>query len=75
MTYAPAKFKVASSNGLGGDAFTINALFDLRPCCLVTQKFAQYPLHHVTYASAKFEYAMSSGLGGYAFTRNTFLDL
>ena len=30
VTYTPAKFQVATSNGLGGDAFTkkINTLFD-----------------------------------------------
>ena len=29
MTYAPAKFEVAMSNGLGGNAFTRNILFEL----------------------------------------------
>ena len=31
MTYAPAKFEAAMSNGLGGNAFTRNNLFDLYP--------------------------------------------
>ena len=51
MTYAPAKFEVATFNGLG-DAFTKNK-FDLD--LGVTQNAAQNPLHHVTYAPAKFE--------------------
>ena len=29
MTCAPAKFEVATSNGIGGDAFTRKTLFDL----------------------------------------------
>ena len=29
MTYAPAKFEAAMSNGLGGNAFTRNITFDL----------------------------------------------
>ena len=28
VTYSGAKFEVATSNGLGGDAFTKNTLFD-----------------------------------------------
>ena len=31
VTYAPAKFEVALSNGLGGDLFTRNVIFDLWP--------------------------------------------
>ena len=31
MTYAPSKFEVAMSNGLGGNAFTRNTWFDLNP--------------------------------------------
>ena len=31
MTYAPAKFEAAMSNGLGGNAFTRNIWFDLDP--------------------------------------------
>ena len=29
MTYAPGKFKVATSNDLGGDALQENSLYDL----------------------------------------------
>ena len=29
VTYSPTKFEVATSNGLGGDAFTRNSIFDL----------------------------------------------
>ena len=29
MTYAPVKFEVAMSNGLGEEAFTKNTLYDL----------------------------------------------
>ena len=32
VTYSGAKFEVAMSNGLGGDEFTRNTLFDLCPC-------------------------------------------
>ena len=52
MTYAPAKFEVATSNGLR-NTFTKTTLFDLD--LWVTQNAAQYPLHHVTYGPAKFE--------------------
>ena len=52
VTYAHAKFEVATSNGLG-DAFTRkNTSFDLDLGVKVTQNVAQYPLHHVTYAHA-----------------------
>ena len=44
-----------------------NALFDLG--VMVTQKVAQYPLHHVTYEAAKLAVATSNCLGGDAFTR------
>ena len=67
MTYAFAKFDVATSIGLG-DAFTNNTVFDLDPKVKVTQDVAQYPIHHVTYAHAKFEVATSNGLGD-TFTR------
>ena len=59
VTYAPAKFEVAISNGLGY-AFTRK---------YITQNVAQYPLHHTTYASTKFEVATSNSLGGDASTR------
>ena len=45
ITYAPAKFEVATFTGVGGDAFTRNALYDLG--VKVTQYVAQYPLHHM----------------------------
>ena len=41
--------KVASSNDLGGDAFTYDTLLDVD----LTQNVVHYPLHHVTYAPAK----------------------
>ena len=51
-----------------------NSSFDLDPLTLwpgvkVTQKLAQYPLHHVIYSATKFEVATSNGLGGDTFTR------
>ena len=46
-----------------------NTVFELDLGIKVTQKVAQYPLHHVTYAHAWFEVAMSNGLGGDVFTR------
>ena len=74
MTYAPAKFEVDMSNGLGGNAFTRKYII----LCLTltlgqeqTRNVAQYPLHHMTYAPAKIEVDMSNGLGGNAFTRTT----
>ena len=45
-----------------------NTLFDLG--VKVTQKVAQYPLHHVTYSATKFEVATSNSLGGDTYTRN-----
>ena len=36
ITYAPAKFEGAMSNGLGGNAFTRNIAFDLDPRVKVT---------------------------------------
>ena len=39
----------------------------------VTQKFAQYLLHHVTYAATKFEVARFNRLGGDTFTRKYYL--
>ena len=72
MTYAYAKFEVASSSSFRGDAFTRKYSFDLLTLILgvnVTLNVAQYPLHNVTYAAAKFEVATSNGLGEDAFTR------
>ena len=62
VTYASAKFDFATSNGLGGDAFTRK--YTISPLTLTlgqghTQNVAQYPLHHRTNAPAKFEVAMS----------------
>ena len=73
MTYSATKFEVATSKGLGGDAFTKKnqyLTFDLDLGVKVTQNVAQYPLHHVTYSAPMFEVATSNGLGGDTFTRN-----
>ena len=66
MTYALAKFEVATSNSLGGDAFTRKYIFS---AFKVTQNVAQYLLHCLTYAPAKFEVAMSNGLGEYNYRK------
>ena len=58
MTYAPAKFEAAMSNGLGGNAFTRNISFDLDQ-----GHIKHCPLHHVTYVPAKFEVATANGKG------------
>ena len=66
-------FEIATSNRLGGDAFTRKYIISLLTLTLghgQTRNLAQYPLHHMTYAPAKFEAAMSNCLGGNAFTRN-----
>ena len=60
MTFAPAKFEIATSNSLGEDALTK---------VKVTLNIAQCPLHHVTYAPTEFEVTTSKALGGEAFTR------
>ena len=59
MTFAPAKFEVATSNSLGEDAFTRKFILNVAQC----------PLHHVTYAPTEFEVTTSKALGGEAFTR------
>ena len=69
MTFAPAKFEVATSNSLGKDAFTRKYIFDLDLQVKVTLNVAQCPLHHVTYAPTEFEVTTSKALGGEAFTR------
>ena len=70
MTYAPAKFEVASFNSLGEDLdLQESTLYDLDLGVKVTQNEAQYHPHHVTYAPANFEVAMSNGMGEDAFTR------
>ena len=69
MTFAPAKFEVATSNSLGEDAFTRSTIFDLDLQVKVTLNVAQCPLHHVTYAPTEFEVTTSKALGGEALTR------
>ena len=64
LTKAFAKFEVATSNGLGGDAFTRKYIISLLILTLgqgQIHNVAQYHLHHMTYAPAKFEAAMSKG--------------
>ena len=62
VTYAPAKFEVHMSNGLGGDAFT-------RKYITQYTKSGQYPPHHMTDVPAEFEVDTFNSLGDYAFTR------
>ena len=69
MTFAPAKFEVATSNSLGEDAFTRKYIIDLALQVKVPLNVAQCPLHHVTYAPTEFEVTTSKALGGEAFTR------
>ena len=71
MTYALAKFEVATSNNLGEDAFTRKKHYLTLTLVgvKVTQNVAQYPLHHVSYAPAEFAAATSNSLGGDTFTR------
>ena len=61
VTYAHAKFKVATTKGEREDAFTRNTLFDLNLGVKVTGNVSQYPLHYVNYAPVKFEVAASKG--------------
>ena len=60
MTFSATKFDVATSKGLGGDAFKKNQYltFDLDLGVKVTRNFAQYPLYYVTFSARKFEVAM-----------------
>ena len=72
VAYSGTKFEVATSNGIGGNAFTrkyIILTFDFDLGVKVTQNVAGYPLSHVTYSGTKFEVAMSNGLEGDAFAR------
>ena len=63
VTYAPAKFEVSTSSGLG-DVFTKKYIIK------ITQKVAQYlSSYYDLCAPAKFEVAMSNSLGGNALTR------
>ena len=76
LTKASAKFEVATSNSLGGDAFTRKFVISLLILTLgqgQTRNVVQYPLHHITYAPAKFEAAMSNSLGANALTKNIFI--
>ena len=71
MAYSGTKFEVATSNGLGGNAFTRKysiLTFDFDLGVKVTQNVAQYHLHCVTYSGTTFEVASSYSLGGEAFT-------
>ena len=68
MTYAPVKFEVAMSNGLGEEVFTKNTLYDLDLWVNVTLNVVQCPPNHMTFAPAKFEVATSNSLGEDAFT-------
>ena len=73
MTYAQAKFEVATSKKFMRRCVykKIHYLtFDLDLGVKVTGNVAQYRLHHVIYASTKFEVARSNGLGEDTITRN-----
>ena len=65
MTYAPVKFAVATFNGLGGNVFQENTLFDLDLEFKVRKLVAQYHLHNLTYwsVSTKFKVTTSNSLG------------
>ena len=60
VTYAPAKFEAAMSNGLG-DVFKRKIQYLTLTLESRSQNIAQHPLHHVTYAPAKFEVAKFNG--------------
>ena len=74
MTYAPAKFEIATSNKEKMH-LQESTLFDLDRQVKVTLNVAQCPLHHVTYAPTEFGVTTSKALGGEAFTRNSIFDL
>ena len=71
VTYAPATFEVATSDGLE-DVFTskymISHDIDLR--VKATQNVAQYFQSQITYVPERFEVATRNGLGEDALTRN-----
>ena len=69
MTYAPAKFEVATSKVYEKMDLQENKLYDLDLGVKVTQNVAKYHPHHVTYAPVNFEVAMSNGSGEDSFTR------
>ena len=73
MTYAPAKFDVATFYGEEKMHLKDNPLFDLDFGVKATRNVAQYPLHHVTYSATKFEVASSNGLGEDIFTKKYIL--
>ena len=54
MTYAPAKFEVATSNGF------YKKIHYLALRSRSHEMLPEYPLHHLTYAPAKFEVATSN---------------
>ena len=63
-------FEVATSNGLGGYAFTRKyVMWPFTIEVKVKQNVAQYTLHQMTYAPAKFEVATSNSLGIDAYKR------
>ena len=70
MTHAPAKFEVATSNGLGDVFMSKNIICSLTLTLKVTQNVAQYPLHHVTHVPATFEVAIFKDLKKDTITRN-----
>ena len=70
MTYAPAKFDIATSPTVKEKMhLQENTSFYLDLWVKVTRNAAQCHLHHVTYAPTEFEVTTSKGLGGNAFTR------
>ena len=72
MTYAPAQFEVAMSNGLGGNCICKQEMFDLT----LTQGHMKHcPLHHVTYVPAKFEVATPMVKEEMHLQENTLSDL
>ena len=71
MTYAPAKFEAAMSNGLGGNVFTSNISSDPRSG---SHEALPSTLCDLFYVTAKFEVATVNGLGD-VLPRSTLFDL
>ena len=69
MTYAPAKFYIATTTVKEKMHLQENTLFDLDLRVKVTGNVAQCPLHYVSYAPTVFEVTTSKALGGETFTR------
>ena len=72
MTYAHTEFKVTTSKGLEGDAFTRKIRYlnsDLNLGIKVARNVAQYPLHHVTCSATRFEVASPNILTENIFTK------